>query len=204
MSCISLHKGQDISCGSWVKKYYQQLVLINKDDVNAFNTLSKKNEDGSFRHRIQFDLKYGKTGYRFQGSENGTSFNATFSKEIDDNIPQYTHELQLPLLGGSEETKYILKTLDYANYFAVIQLMDGKVEVYGFENGLTTGDYTFDIQGNMGGSFIPLESKDLEDEPPYLYYSLNPSDDFDELFANVNLVSLGDFNNDFSNDFYIL
>jgi len=204
MSCISLHKGQDLSCGIWVKKYYQQLVLINKDDVNNFNTLSKRNEDGTFRHRIQFDLKAGKTGYRFQGAENGTSFNARFSKQIVDNIPQYLHELQLPILGASEETKYIIKTLDYANYFATIQLMDGKVEVYGFENGLTTGDYTFDLQGNMGGSFIPLESKDLEDEPPYIYYSLTPLSDFDELFANVNLVALGDFNDDFNNDFYTL
>ncbi len=203
MSCIKIHKGQELGCKAWVRKYFQQLILINKDDVNTFNILSKVNGDGSFRHRIQFDLKAGKTGYRFTGLESGNSFFATFSKEIDENIPQYLHELQLPVLGATEETKYIIKTLDWANYFAAIQLNNGQIEIYGFENGITTGNYTYDLQGNAGGSFIPLESKDLEDEPPFVYYSLTPGDDFDTLFSEVAILDEGDFNNDFNNDFYI-
>ena len=37
-----------------------------------------------------------------------------------------------------------MKSLDLAKYFAAIQFMDGTVEIYGFENGLTTDDYEFD------------------------------------------------------------
>lgn len=212
MSCIKLHSGQDSACKTWAKKYYQQIILVNKDDVLNFNILLQKvglAEDvfgpgfSGYVHRIRFQLKPEKTGFLFRGSENGVSFFATFSKQNSENIPQYKHDLQLPVFGATEETKGILKELDNADYFAAIQLTDGTIEVYGFENGLTSSDYTYDVQGNLGGSFIPLQSKDLEDEPPYIYNSETPEQDFNNLFQDVQLVDLGSFNNDFNNDFDI-
>ncbi|HET8838032.1 MAG TPA: hypothetical protein VFM82_03470, partial [Flavobacteriaceae bacterium] len=127
MSCIKLYKGQDFICENWAKKYYQQLVLVNKDDVLKFETYVEPifpvGIDPVFRHRITFELKDEKTGYLFRGGENSVSFYATFSKQLDDNIPQYSHNLQLPIMGAGEQTKGILKTLDNSNYFAAIQFM---------------------------------------------------------------------------------
>lgn len=206
MSCIQLHSGQDLTCRSWAKKYYQQIVLVNKDDVEdfdikTFKILADSFERGLYRHRISFSLFEGKKGFRFRGSENGISYRADFSKQTVDNIVQYDHNLELPIMGATEETKGILKELDNANYFAAIQFMDGTVEIYGFDNGLTTGNYTYDLQGNLGGSFIPLQSRDLEDEPPYVFYSDDPNQDFNELFENSTVDDLGSFNDDFNHDF---
>ena len=109
-------------------------------------------------------------------------------------------------MGANEETKVILKHLDFAEYFAAIQYMDGTVEIYGFENGLTSDDYDFDLQTNGGGSFINLVSPESgsEDMPPYVYSPLTGSatEDFNNLFADISDVKLGDFNYDFNNDFY--
>lgn len=202
MSCISIHKGHELGCDGVVKKYFQQAVLINKDDVLAHNIVSKLDAT-VYKHRITFALKSGKTGYKFEGEPNGVSFFGSFSKELDENIPQYTHNVQIPVFGASEESKYLLKTLDYSDYFAAIQLSNGKVEIYGFENGLTTDNYSYDVQGNGGGSLIPLVSKESEDEPPYMFDSLNPNTDFENLFADIDIEQLGDFNSDFNNDFLV-
>jgi hypothetical protein len=212
MSCAKLFRGQDISCQSNYKKYYQQVVLVNKDDVESFVIKATISADGSvgfsdYYHRIRFSLKAGKTGYLFRGQPNGNGYYALFSKELDENIPQYIHTVQLPIFGAKETTKILLKTLDLAKYFAAIQYMDGTVEIYGFENGLTTDDYDFDLQNNGGGSFITLTSPEsgMEDEPPYIYVPLTGSanEDFNNLFVDIPDVNLGDFSNDFSDDFDI-
>lgn len=216
MSCFELFKGQDANCVSWGKRYYQQVVLVNKSYIDeysfqtaAYSTSPSVGLDSgyvdpdtiNYRHRINFNLKQSTRGVLFNGELNGLSYFANFSKEIEDNIPQYNHFLQLPIFGASEKTKYTLKTLDFGDYFAAIQFNDGTVEIYGFENGLTSGDYTYDLQGNLGGSIISLESRDLENDPPFVYYSNNPNEDFNNLFQYLEPVTLGDFNDDFSNDF---
>lgn len=210
MSCLKLYGGQDTACKSIYKKYYQQVVLVNKDDVASFviQTIDF-NYNGAYvpPHRIRFFLKEDKTGYLFRGPENGNNYFATFSKELDDNIPQYLHNVQVPVFGAMESTKALLKTLDLAKYFAAIQFMDGTVEIYGFENGLTPDDYEFDLAGGGGGSFINLVSLDngLEDDPPYIYIPLTGSanTDFNNLFVNIPDVELGSFNDDFNSDFDI-
>lgn len=214
MSCARLYKGLDITCQTFSKKYYQQVVLINKDDVEDFviSASSPRNTperylEPIFSHRIRFSLKENRSGLLFRGNERGLSYFATFSKELDENIPQYVHSVQLPIFGVSEETKIILKTLDYARYFAAIQFMNGTVEIYGFENGLTTDDYDYDPQGNEGGSIITLISPEngMEDEPPFVYVPISGSatEDFDNLFVDIISTDLGSFNNDFNNDFDI-
>src|SRR5690606_14491773 len=99
------------------------------------------------------------------------------------------------------------RSSDLAKYFAAIQYTDGTVEIYGFENGLTTDDYDFDLQNNGGGSFINLISPEsgMEDEPPYIYVPLTgtANEDFNNLFVDIPDVNIGDFNDDFNNDFDI-
>src|SRR5690606_41051845 len=130
MSCARLFRGHDIACTTLFKKYYQQVVLVNKADVRDFVITSTMATEGgtisivNYQHRIRFSLLPSKTGYMFRGQPNGNSFFATFSKEIDDNIPQYIHTVQLPIFGANESTKVLLKTLDLAKYFAAIQYMD--------------------------------------------------------------------------------
>src|SRR5690554_5441188 len=124
MGCIKLFSGQETGCEPVYKKYFQQAVLINKADVESFiTTATIPNVDlqSSFTgHRIRFSLKEGKKGFRFQGEPNGISFFASWAKELDENVPQYNHFLQLPIFGASETAKQILKTLDNADYFAAI------------------------------------------------------------------------------------
>lgn len=211
MSCLKLYSGQDYACDAIFKKYYQQIVLVNKADVLNYvingPSLTQYDSGIELKNRIRFNLKPGKKGFLFRGPENGSGYFAMFSKEIDDNIPQYIHQLQLPIFGASEKTKGILKTLDVANYFAAIQYMDGTVEIYGFENGLTTDDYDFDLQNNGGGSFINLVSPEsgMEDNPPYVYVPVvgTANKDFNKLFEDIPDGYLGDFNDDFNDDFDI-
>ena len=68
--------------------------------------------------------------------------------------------------------------------------MDDTVEVYGIENGLTTGDYTYDVQEGGGGTPVILSS--LEDAPEnYLPLVYEPQSggsanaDFDSNFENM-------------------
>ena len=63
------------------------------------------------------------------------------------------------------------------------------------------------LTGGAGGSLINLISHEngLEDDPPYIYVPLTGSanQDFNNLFENIVDVDLGDFNDDFNNDFDI-
>ena len=78
--------------------------------------------------------------------------------------------------------------LDRGRYVIAVQLSDGTVEVYGYENGLSTGDYTYDIQEGGGGSLIILQSDENAQEGTLpLVYKSNPvgteDADFNEQFA---------------------
>lgn len=211
MSCISLRSEIDNSCLLVHKKYYQQVVLVNKDDVEAFlisTPYSDINDEYYCRYRISFKLFEGKTGFRFTSPEHGNSVFGSYNKTVKENIPQYKHSVQLSIIGIDEKTKCTLDQLDLAQYFAAIQFYDGTVEVYGFEFGLKTEDYEFNPANNNGGVLLKLSSDDdaLEDERPYRYVSgIDGQEpiDFDNNFSNNPDLPKGDFNNDFSNDFYI-
>ena len=205
--CAEILKGFDLECvGAEFKKYYQQIVLVNKNDVDEFYI----NSSTSY-NRIYFNLLAGKTGYLFRGSENGSSFTASFQKREDKGIVYYSHRLQLPIVGVNEASKTMLKQLDFSKYFAAIHFKDGTIEIHGFKNGLKTDGYTYEPQG-MGGAMIPLISRYDEYDPPYTYYpglgvatgwEEQAIEDFNNLFANIPAIYAGDFNDDFSDDFYI-
>jgi len=118
-----------------------------------------------------------------------------------DNLPQYSHVVNILLAGISEASKCILKQLDLSDYFAALQHHNGLVEIFGFEYGLTTSDYSYNIQSGNGGGVITLRSMSeaLEDEPPFIYGGSQT--DFDNDFLDVDFTILGDFNEDFNDDF---
>jgi len=198
MSCVNLIKGFDIGCEALFRKYYQNVVLINRSDVDQFRIIATNSQ-----HRIQFNLLAGKTGYLFTGNENVGLLNAKFNKREEKGVPFYTHNVDVVVAGTSENIKTLLKQIDNSNYFAAIQFKNGDVEIYGFENGLTSGSYEYAAQSSLGGAVITMSSKFDEYEPPYLYHSNSITDDFDGLFANLPNFLAGDFNQDYNNDFYI-
>lgn len=189
--CAKLINGVDIGCNPPVRKYYQQAVLINKTDIDEFTITPPDAEAESCDYKVTFTLKAGTTGYRISGPEAGTSFFGSFDKSRSDlGFPQYIHNASILLAGISESVKCILDSIDKGNFVAVYQLGDGTVEVYGIENGLTSGDYTYDVQGGGGGTAIVLSS--VEDAPerylPLIYESAVPGqegDDFDDAFAET-------------------
>lgn len=206
--CLDLMKGFDLECdGAVYKKYYQNIVLVNRADVDQFYISSTATQ-----HRIYFNLNSGKTGYLFRSTENGGSINADFSKSTQKGINYYDHKLNIPVVGINENSKTLLKQLDKADYFAAIQFKDGTVEIYGFNFGLKTQNYSYQPQGS-GGTTLDLVSKYKEYDPPYVYVpSLDYNDtgydpqaeiDFNNLFADIPPIYGGDFNNDFNDDFYI-
>jgi len=204
MSCEKLRAGLDLSCGNIVKKYYQQAVLVNREDVLNKLILTSTvsiNDVYNCRHKVSFNLKTGKTGFLFSASENSSSIFGVVEKSVVQGVPQYSHSVTILVLGVSQSVKCVLKQLDNADYFVVLQLYDGTVEVYGFEFGMTTDNYTFDPMNSEGGAIIKLKSLSdaLEDELPFIYEG--DSTDFDNFFLDVTFVPSGDFNNDFSNDF---
>lgn len=200
-----------MSCGGFAKKYFQQLVIVNRKDVLSYVIQTVRNispTESECRHRVYFKLKENKRGFRFSAPEKGNNFLGSFSKSKDNGRSEYSHRVQILLMGAGEQLKCLLRDLDGGSYFVALQLMDGTIEIYGFEYGLTTSDYTYDLASGLGGSLIELISDPdaLEDEPPFIYKSMGGSenDDFNNDFDSNPPIILGDFNEDFSNDFYKL
>lgn len=191
--CALLGNEIDVSCIAPVRKYYQQIVAINKSDIDpASVTINLPDpETGDCDYSVSFALKAGKTGYRIIGPEAGSSFFGSFDKSRSDlGYPQYIHNVGILMAGISEEAKCALAALDKGSFVIAAQAKDGTVEIYGFTNGLTTGDYSYNIQEGGGGTAIVLSS--LEDAPegnlPLVYKSSVPgqeNDDFDDAFAQA-------------------
>jgi len=204
MSCEKLRNGLDLSCGNVIKNYYQQAVLINREDVlnKQILTSTVSIEDVyECRYKVLFNLKPDLSGFRFSMTENGSTIFGVVEKSVVNRIPQYLHSVTINVLGVNQTVKCTLKQLDYGDYFVALQLYDGTVEIYGFEFGMTTANYTYDPQNANGGAIIKLQSlsEALEDELPFIYEG--GASDFDNLFENVVFTPHGDFNDDFNNDF---
>lgn len=188
--CGILKNGQDASCVAPARRFYQQAVIINKADIDTFMITTPTAEDPTCAYTVEFSLKAGTTGYRFTGPESGSSYKGYFDKTLSDlGFVQYKHNAQILIVGSTEEAKCILDSLSKGKYIVVYQFTDGTVEVYGFENGLTTGDFTYDVQEGGGGTAIVLSSMDIAPENlvPLVYKSAVPGGeeaDFDSNFDN--------------------
>lgn len=126
----------------------------------------------------------------FKIPETSGSIFGTAAKTTADvtGLPQYLHLVQILAIGISAEIKCLLDKLGRGKFIVAAQLADGTVEIYGWENGLSAGDYTIDMAGGGGASVVPLQSKDTEQESmlPLIYKpqaSGNANADFNEQFA---------------------
>ena len=190
--CGTLKNGQDASCVAPVRRYFQQAVVINQDDIDqtTVDITVPTAENPTCAYNVAFSLKEGKTGYRFAGSENGSTYKGYFDKSVSDlGFVQYKHNSQLLVVGADEESKCVLDSLGKGNYVVANQFSDGTVEIYGMQNGLVAGDYTYDVQEGGGGTPIILSSRETapENYVPLIYKSatLNGENaDFDSAFAN--------------------
>src|SRR5690606_7312146 len=126
----------------------------------------------------------GTKGQRFSLPEKGSNLVPSFTKSNDGFRTEYSHRIQMFILGVSEDVKFTLRNLDDGSYFGAVKFSDNTIEIYGFQYGLTTNNYEFNAQEQSGGSPIDLVSVDaLEDFPPLIYESLgNSLEDFENDF----------------------
>lgn len=188
--CGTLKAGLDISCISPVRRYFQQAVIINKADIEEYAITAPTGVADACAYHVEFTLKEGKTGYRIQGSENGSTFKGMYAKSMSElGFIQYAHTVQFLIAGVTEATKCILDALDKGSYIVALQIGE-TIEIYGMENGLTTGDYTYDLQEGGGGTPITLTSRETSPEGklPLNYKSAVEGGevaDFDSEFENA-------------------
>lgn len=193
--CAKLMTGQDTVCVPPKRRYFQQAVIINKDDIDpesvVITTTDYDSETPTCAYNVSFELKEGATGYFFQGPETGSNFFGTFDKSQSDlGFTQYTHNASILIVGATEQAKCILDSLSKGLFVVALQFTDGTVEIYGMQNGLVAADYTYDVQGGGGGTAIVLSSPETAPEfyVPLIYVSQTPgqeSEDFDSAFSNI-------------------
>lgn len=194
MSCERLRMDMNNACTSVMRKYFQEVVLVNKNDIQEFYIQSPQFRDFvSNRYMVSFTIKPGTRGYRITNTYNGNVVFGSYNKTEEENIPQYKHIVQISMTGIDEETKAFLDQLDFSNYVAFIQSTNGLIEVYGFQYGLKTEDYEYNPVNNNGGALLTLSSDEdiLEDERPYIYVSSiegNENDDFNNNFENNTML----------------
>ena len=189
--CAELDGVVDLSCiKSLVKKYFQEIVIINFNDIDR--TASVINQAGALcDYSVSMVLKAGKRGVMLKLPENGNTIRGSYAKSTSDlGFIQYLQTVQILIAGVTKEIKCILDKLDRGRFVVAAQLADGTVEIYGYENGLTTGDYTFDLVEGGGGAKIPLQSKEAEQESmlPLIYKPAVPGSenaDFNEQFSQI-------------------
>lgn len=190
-ACGKILNGQDNSCPTSIqRKYYQQAVVMNRTDIDYATAVKTLPTADECNYNVQFSLKEGTTGYRFSAAESGSSIKGFFDKSRSNlgNV-QYNHQVQLLIMSILEESKCILSGLDLGNF--VVALQNGNtIEIFGFYNGLTTADYTYDVAEGGGGTAIVLSSLEdnLEALLPLVYVSETPGGevaDFDANFANL-------------------
>ncbi len=193
--CAKLMTGQDTVCVPPKRRYFQQAVIINRDDIDSdsveITTTDYDADTPTCSYNVKFELESGKTGYFFQGPETGSNFFGSFDKSQSDlGFVQYTHNASILIVGATEAAKCILDSLSKGSFVVAFQFTDGTVEIYGMQNGLVAADYTYDVQGGGGGTAIVLSSPETAPEfyVPLIYVSQNTgqeSEDFDSAFSNI-------------------
>lgn len=190
--CAELEGDIDLSClRSITKKYFQEIVVINFNDVDRVDSTVNVDALGACDFSVSMVLKAGKKGVMIKLPEASGTIKGFFAKSTSDlGFVQYLHSVQFLMAGASTVIKCAMDKLDRGRYIVAAQLMDGTVEIYGWENGLSTNDYTFDIADGGGGSAIILQSKETEQEGmiPLVYKSTptgSENADFNEQFAQI-------------------
>lgn len=190
--CAEITGEIDLSCLRNIpKKYFQEVVIINKSDID-YTASVLGNLEATCDYTVQMVLKEGKKGVMFKIPETSGSIFGTAAKTTTDvtGLPQYLHLVQILAIGVGSQIKCLLDKLGRGKFVVAAQLADGTVEIYGWENGLSTGDFTIDMAGGGGASVVPLQSKDTEQESmlPLIYKPQTGGDanaDFNEQFTQV-------------------
>ncbi|WP_027378182.1 hypothetical protein [Chryseobacterium daeguense] len=187
--CTELTGAIDKSCvRNFPKKYYQEAVIINLNDIDKANSQIGNIAGSTCDYTVQMILKSLKKGVQVKLPETGNAIKGFTGKSKTDNgFVQYLHQVQILMIGADVETKCQIDKLDHGRYVVALQLTDGTVEIYGWENGLSTGDYTYDIAEGGGGSLIVLQSDENAQESmlPLVYKPQTGGDanaDFNEQF----------------------
>lgn len=190
VSCAELKEGLNLKCiRNLSKKYIQKIILINVGDIDR--NASVLGDINNCDYTIQLVLKQGKKGVLFELPDSSNSIKGFYAKSKSDNgFVEYLHQVQMLMVGANKETKCKLDQLDHGRYVVAVQLVDGTIEIYGWENGVSTGDYTFDLAEGGGGSVIVLQSDEDAKESmlPLVYKSKSVGSeiaDFDKLFENA-------------------
>ncbi|CAM3233474.1 hypothetical protein [Empedobacter stercoris] len=185
--CKKLIAGLSLGCESTInKRYAQEVVLINKDDIATVTKIISA--DTKYSHNVTFDLKASAKGFKFILPANGSGVFGSVEKSTSDlGLTQYNHIANMLIFGADETSKGVLESLDKGRMIAVLKIGD-IIEVYGIDNGLSTADYTLDIQGGAGASAIQLSSGEgFEESNLPLVYTAgeggDPLADFDAGFA---------------------
>lgn len=190
--CAELTGTIDYSCvRNFPKKYFQEAVIINLNDIDRAQSVVGNLAGPTCDYTVQMVLKSLKKGIQVKLPETGNAIKGYTNKSKTDNgFVQYLHQVQFLMLGASKEAKCQLDKLDHGRYAVALQLTDGTVEIYGWENGLSTADYTYDIAEGGGGSLIVLQSDETAQESmlPLVYKPQTGGDanaDFNEQFESA-------------------
>lgn len=190
--CAELTGAIDYSCvRNFPKKYFQEAVIINLNDIDRKTSVVGNLAGATCDYTVQMVLKSLKKGIQVKLPETGNAIKGFTGKSKTDNgFVQYLHQVQFLMLGTSAEAKCQLDKLDHGRYAVALQLTDGTVEIYGWENGLSTPDYTYDIAEGGGGSLIVLQSDETAQESmlPLVYKPQAGGDanaDFNEQFESA-------------------
>lgn len=190
--CAELTEGYDLSCKrNFPKGYYQEAVFINFNDADKAASVLGNLAGATCDYTLQMLLKATKSGVRIKLPDNGSTMKAFFDKKTNDKgIVEYIHKMQILAMGVDAATKCKLDKLDHGLYIVAVQSKDDTVEILGWENGISTGDYTYDVTDGGGGGIIPLQSKETQAESmlPLVYKPQtggNAVADFDSLFEAV-------------------
>ena len=191
--CAEIDGEIDLSCiRNLPKKYFQEVVLINYNDIDRTASVLGDFDGVTCDYTVQMVLKEGKKGVMFKIPEtSGSIFGTTAKSTVEvTGLPQYLHLVQILAMGISSEIKCLLDKLGRGKYIVAAQLADGTVEIYGWENGVSAGDYTIDLAAGGGASVVPLQSKDTEQESmlPLIYKPQtggSANADFNEQFTTL-------------------
>lgn len=190
MICYKLNKGFSKCDSSYQFRWIQRVVLINKSDVNAVQRSG---------NAISFSLNASTKGYAFESLDRMGQVLGNYETVTKNNYKQYRHNVQMTLSGLGFDTS----SINNGEYFAALLTSDGRVFIFGFDYLLEPEDYLFESQ-KLNSITLRSTESGLEDNIPLLFISDDPAKDFYENFENSEAQPiLGEFNDDFSEDFNI-
>ena len=189
MICYNVKNGLNFCNNNFTKRWVQRIVLINKKDVIDVA------RDGN---TIAFQLGDGLSGESFDYLKTSDSVMGNCETVTKFDYAQFRHNVQIPYVSFMNNS--LLVDLARSEFFAALLDGSGRVWIFGY-------DYTLRVQDTLINhtqvDILTARSDEsgLEDTPPLRYYSLNPKDDFYNDFAGLPVPVLGEFSDDFSDDF---